>query len=127
MVGHTSSDGVKCGSYPIITPFASACWYGYNQRANHKDNSQHLPLMVKGSTCAATDPTCIINPYNAQLSWVDPNSYSTVCDVYIKNTSDTAHKGFAAKLAKACLAGYDTEVDKDCWCSVNENISAYMN
>ena len=85
--------------------------------------------MPAGSTCADTAPNCIKNPYNGQLSWLDPASYSTLCKSYIDGVANTGgdNKNLAIRLAKACLVGYDTYMSGGCWCSNYENIGVYNN
>ena len=128
LAGYTSGQQA-CGSNSITSSYASACWFGYNQSGNHKNPLLHLRPMPAGSTCADTDPNCIHNPYNNQLSWIDPNSYSTLCKPYIDLVANTGgnNKKFAVRLAKACLVGYDTYMADGCWCYFNENIDVYNN
>lgn len=130
LAGYKFGQNVTCGSYHITSPYASACWFGYKQ--NNEAHSQHLAIMPAGSTCADTDPyyqNCIHNPYNNELSWIDPKSYSTLCKPYIDLVANTGgdNKKFATRLAKACLVGYDTKHDSGCWCPYYENVDVYDN
>ena len=85
--------------------------------------------MPAGSTCEKTNPNCILNPYNSKPSWLDPQSYSTLCKPYIddvkKYNKDADKKQFAINLAKACLIGYDTYHTGGCWCSHYQNNGLY--
>ena len=118
-----------CGNFSITSPYASACWYGWNQSGNHADGLQHLALMPAGSTCAATNENCIKNPYDGRLSWLDPASYSTLCQPYIDDVKNykkkTPKRNLAINLAKACLIGYDTYQTGGCWCSNYQNNGLY--